>query len=184
MALYNTERSYGIIAKGFHWIIALLVIFMIFLGFFMQDASGATKATVYTIHKSTGLTILFLMILRVCWRAGNQRPRLPKHMSNGLRRIAGFSHFLMYLVLIAMPLSGWIYSTAAGYAPNFWWLVKIPAPWVHLNRHLAHTAEEIHIVLAWVLVALAAIHIMAAIRHHWIKKDDVLRSMIPCHKSL
>ena len=183
MGICNTEHSYGIIAKGFHWVIALLVIFMIFLGFFMHDASSAIKGTVYTIHKSTGLTILFLMLLRICWRAGNQRPHLPKHMSHGLKRLAGLSHFLMYLVLICMPLSGWVFSTAAGYAPNFWWLVKIPAPWVHKSAHLANVAYEIHAILAWVIVGLVVIHISAAIRHHWFCKDDVLRSMLPCHKS-
>jgi len=183
MALYNTEHSYGIITKSFHWTIALLVLVMIFLGFFMGYASKPLSSTLYTLHKSIGLTILLLMILRICWRAGNNRPKLPSHMSRSLKTLAGWSHFLMYLVLICMPSIGWIGSTAAGHPPNFWWLFRISAPWVEKSKQVSNIAFDIHYILAWVIVGLVVIHILAAIRHHCICKDDVLRSMIPCHKS-
>ena len=183
MAYYNTRHSYGIIAKSFHWIIALLVIGMVFLGFFMGKASPTVQITLYTVHKSTGLTILLLMVLRLCWRIMNSRPQLPTTMSRGSKLIAGFSHFLMYLILICMPLSGWIMSTASGHIPNFWWLIKIPMPWVHQSTQVASIAGNIHEVLAWAIVILVSLHIFAAIWHHFVKKDNVLKSMIPCHKS-
>lgn len=180
MPLTNTQDSYGSIAKFFHWTVSLFVIIMIIMGFLMDDArSPNLKMVLYGIHKSLGLTILFLMVLRVLWRLGSRPPALPSDMPAWQAKLASFSHFFIYFMLFVIPISGWVMSTAAGYAPNFWWLVVMPAPWTHTNEIVSSIALGVHTYGAWVLVGLLALHILAALEHWIIRRDNVFQRMAP-----
>jgi cytochrome b561 len=180
MTVGNATDQYGSMSKFFHWLIALLVIGMLIGGFCMGSiSSDALRGQVYMMHKLTGITILLLMILRILWIMGTPKPgTLP---STPLwERIAERSvHGLLYLTLLAMPLSGWIMSTAAGKSPTFFNLFSLPLPGIPASEILAKTANSIHLTLAWIIAALVVIHIGAAIKHHWIDKDVVLKRMLP-----
>lgn len=180
MSLRNTDTEYGSIARGFHWITAVLVIFMLLLGFLMGKASAGTlRSILYTLHKSTGLTLLFLMILRYLWRLSSKIPKFPAGTPIWQATAARWSHALLYLSVTLMPLSGWIFSTAAGHPPNFWWIVKMPAPWTAVNTTVKSIAGDIHRGLAWVVIALLCLHILGALSHLIIRRDQVVQSMLP-----
>src|SRR5579862_5720649 len=116
--LRNTKTSYCSIAKFFHWLIFLLVLCMIIYGYLMDDIPKAYKPMAVNIHKLTGLTILALMILRMLWALMNPKPVLPPETKNWERFTERFVHLLLYAVLIAMPLAGWIGATAVGKPPH------------------------------------------------------------------
>ena len=174
MTLRNSTIQYGSISKFFHWSLAILIIGMIFLGFFMQASST------YAVHKSIGLTILLLAALRFFWRLFNPPPALPVTIPDWQKAAAHLSHYLLYFLLFAMPLSGWIMSTAAGYAPRFWWLFTVPAPGIHASKNIATIASQTHTILAWMLSTIIVLHTLAALKHHFIDKDNVVNSMKPC----
>ncbi len=185
MSLTNSQDSYGSIAKFFHWTVSLFVIIMIILGFLMTNSNPPSlKIILYGTHKSLGLTILFLMVLRVLWRLVNHPPALPSDMPAWQARLASFSHFLIYFMLFVIPISGWVMSTASGYAPNFWWLIVMPAPWTHVNETVSSIAFGVHSYGAWVLVGLLALHILTALEHWIIRRDNVFQRMAPgCSKN-
>ena len=179
MPIRNTQDHYGSVVKSFHWLIALLVIAMLIIGVSMGYIDNkALRSEVYAFHKSLGLTILGLMILRLFWRLGNPTPSLPSHLPAWQRFGARFSHVLLYLTIILMPISGICMSTAAGYPPKFFGLFTVAAP-ISKSKAISSFFADMHEVLAWIIVALLVVHILAALKHHFIHKDHVLRRMLP-----
>ncbi len=172
MKIKNTKNSYGSIAKILHWLIAISIIFMLFLGFFMSGR------TLYTVHKSLGITILIIMILRVLWKLTNSIPKLPKNTPKWENIAVKLTHLSLYLLAFIMPFSGWLMSTASNNAPDFWWWFKWSLPGISTNHHLADFAHALHNILAWVIIGFVCLHILAALKHHFINKDDVLRRML------
>lgn len=183
MALRNTQDSWGSVTKFLHWLIALLVLFMVVLGLTMGLFPKPFKYTLYAIHKSTGITILFLMLVRLAWRFMNPTPKFPNHIPNWQQKAAHASHTLLYAILILMPLSGWIMSTAGGHPTKVWWWLVINAPGIPKDKAISHTAGDIHEFLAWTLVAVLVIHIAAALMHHIKHKDNILKRMMPGRES-
>lgn len=178
MSVRNTTTSYGSVTHFFHWLIFLLVLVMIPLGFIMGDISDKVlRAQVVNVHKLIGVLILVLMLLRVLWALNNIKPALPFQTPHWQRVIERCMHVLLYIGLILMPLSGLVGAVAAGRPPHLG-NVNIELPIAH-NKALAKFAfENIHIPLAIILIVLISIHILAALFHHFIKRDDVLRRML------
>lgn len=178
MSVKNTPSSYGSVAHFFHWIIFLLVLIMIPVGFLMGDISDKPlRAQVVNAHKLIGVLILVLMLLRVLWALNNVKPALPFQTPNWQRFVERCMHFLLYFGLILMPLSGLVGSVAGGRPPHLGNL-NIVLP-IEQNKALAGFAfSYIHEPLAFILIALISIHILAAFYHHFIKRDDVLRRML------
>ncbi len=175
--LKNTQTSYGSVAKFFHWTIFIFVVFMLFLGFFMDEIPKPTRGTVINIHKLLGLTILVLMILRGIWALMNPKPLLPLGTPRWQYAAERITHFSLYALLIAMPLSGWIGSVAAGYLPHFFGLsFGLPVP---ESKSINDVSFLIHKIIAFTIIALVSLHILAALYHHVIKKDDILLRMMP-----
>ena len=169
MSARNTLDSYGSVAKFFHWLIAALVIIMLLIGLSFEFIDyKPLKGVLMEIHKSTGLTILFLFLLRLCWRLINPTPRLPASVPSWQKMAARTSHFFLYLVVICMATSGWVMSTAAGYPPEFWWLFHISAPWVVKSKAIAEAAETTHLILAWTVTGFLVLHVLGALKHHLI----------------
>lgn len=178
MTFRNTSIDYGWLTKVFHWLVFLLVVGMIISGFLMTDVlAKSLKPQVYMIHKSFGLCILALMLIRISWMLINIRPQLPNHFPEWQRKLANSIHGLLYIALLAMPLSGWIMSTASNHIPTFFGWFAVPMPWMPLSKPLAEFAGETHEILAWTIVVLVSLHILAALKHHFIDKDFVLRRM-------
>lgn len=172
MNIKNTVNFYGIVAKTLHWIVAISIIFMLFLGFFMSGR------TLYTVHKSLGITILIIMILRVAWKITNIIPKLPKKTPKWQKVISKLTHLILYLLAFIMPFSGWLMSSASNHSPNFWWWFRWPLPSISANGRLANFAHDLHGILAWVIIGFICLHTLAALKHHFINKDDVLKRML------
>lgn len=176
--LKNTQENYGSLSKLFHWTIFVLVTLMLLCGFFMEDMPESIQGTVYMCHKSTGILILGLMILRIFWRLVNITPELPEKTPVLEKMFARLVQILLYLSLLMMPVSGWILSTAAGKTPVFYGLITMPFPGVEVNKKLAHMAGNFHEILAYTLLILIGLHIAGALKHHFIDRDKVLKRMM------
>lgn len=177
--LNNTQARYGLIAKGFHWLMALAIIGMLALGLYMEDLPlGPAKLEWYGLHKSVGAALLLAVLLRFAWRQANRVPPLPADLSAAERYGAKLAHFGLYGLMLAMPLTGWLMSSAAGFPVSvFGWfmLPDLLAP----DKALADRFKEAHEWLAFALIGLALLHALAALYHHVIRRDDVLKRMLP-----
>ena len=174
----NSETRYGIIAKSFHWLMAILIIAIFALGLYMVDLSYYDRwyKDSLEIHKSTGLVIAFLWLLRLTWKKVNNTPKaLSLHRWE--IKIAHLAHFGLYTLILLICVSGYLISTADGDGISFFALFDVPATLTGENQE--DTAGLIHKYLAWALIALVVLHIAGALKHHVVDKDDTLRRMIP-----
>lgn len=172
----NILSCYSTGSKFFHWLIALLVLLMLGGSFFLDDVPKPYEGLAVMIHKSIGLTILVLMILRIVWIVRAGKPALP-FMPKWQKILARSVQHSLYLLLILMPLTGWIMSTAAGRSPLFFGLFTVPFPGIPLDKNLSHNLFTTHQIIAWLLIALVTIHIIGAFKHLLLDKDNVMRSM-------
>lgn len=170
---------YGPGARFFHWLIVILVLAMIPMGLVMANIAGGTLQNVlYVSHESLGLTILALMLLRLIWRL-THKPPPPSPALNHLEIVAsGANHWLLYLVLLAMPVSGYLLVVAGGYPLTYFDLGQIPRL-VAKDKNFSELAETVHLSLQWVIYALVLLHAAAALHHHFIRHNDVLARMWP-----
>jgi cytochrome b561 len=177
--LKNTLQKYGSVAKFFHWVIALLIIGMLCIGFYM-DSLGNSPGRFKLVgwHKSVGISILLLAVLRLTWKFVTISPPLPNWMSKLDRFAAHSAHMLLYVIMLVMPLSGWAMSSAMGYHVSVFGLFTLPdliAP----DKDAGHTLSVFHGYLAWVIVAVVTLHALAALLHHFYYRDTILRRMLP-----
>ena len=179
MALRNTTRRWGVIAQTFHWVIVALVIVQVTLGSIGADLPpGVRQLRVLAYHKSVGLTILALAAVRLVWRWLNEHPPLPENLQRYERSLARFSHVALYVLLFAVPLTGWTMSSARGFPVSWFGFFQLP-DLVPKSRPLYEALLMTHDTLAWTLVAVATLHVLGALKHHFWHKDDVLRRMLP-----
>ena len=179
MTIRNTPRRWGAIAQLFHWVIVLLIVAQFTLATLFDDLpAGAKKLTLLSRHKSIGITILILALLRVLWRSANLTPALPGTLKPYERSLARLTHVLLYVLLFAVPLSGWTMSSARGFPVSWFGQFQLP-DLVPKNKALYQALLTTHEVLAWSLGIVATVHLVAALKHHFMLKDDVLRRMLP-----
>ncbi len=189
MPAKNTALRYGNVAMSFHWLIAILVIANLCVGLYMGDLprSDPMKFTIFQIHKSIGLTVLVLSILRLLWRLVNPVPPLPEGMNPALKFGARVSHFLLYFLIVFIPLTGYIMVSASplGNGTSYFFLFDWPnlPLFTGVSRAQLHpiheTWETAHVVLAWSAIVLIPIHIAAALYHGLIRRDGVFSRMVP-----
>ncbi len=179
MSLNNTATTYGTLNKILHWGMALLIIGMLAFGFFMDDFSKALKPTVYMIHKSIGLLILALFILRLTWKVINKgMPSYHESLSRSQQKFVAAGHHTLYLLMFIMPMTGLLMSIAAKRYPTFFNLFTVNIPGVPQTEAFGDFMHESHEILAWVFIAMVAMHIGAALYHRVIKNDGVLERML------
>jgi cytochrome b561 len=175
--LKNTENSYGIIAKSFHWLIFLMLSFMIVVGNLMANMpKGNDKFEMIMTHKSFGAILLTLIMLRFIWRLLNP---VPKDLGDNAMQnlMAHIMHWVLYALMFAQPLSGIFMSQSAGYPVSFFGLFEFPA-FLSKNQELAEFFNTAHSII-WILLILAvAGHMLAALKHHFIDKDNTLKRML------
>jgi cytochrome b561 len=179
MTLKNTLHHYGSVAKFFHWTIALLIIGLLALGFavtFMDDMP--IQEPLINIHKLFGLLVLTLAALRLLWLLYNPRPPMLEGMAAWERIGAHLVHGLLYLFMFLMPITGWVMSMAAGHTPNFLG-IKFPLWGIPTDKALSHQFFTIHKYSAWALIIVLVVHVGAALKHHFLAKDKVLKRMLP-----
>ena len=179
MSLKNSNSSYGSIAKLLHWLVAFSVIGMIIIGFSLHRIPRPQRYTIIQLHKSIGFTLLIIMAIRLIWRFISPPPPLPSSIPGWQRISAKISHALLYLTTFVMTISGWLMSSFFGYPINWFFLFKIPLPVTARDRALGIIFSDIHHITAWAFSILIVIHTLAALKHHLIDKDNVLKRMLP-----
>lgn len=176
MRIKNSKDHFGVVAIFLHWLIALLIIGLLILGLYMVELPiSLEKLKFYGWHKEYGLLVLGLAIIRLGWRLMNTTPELELPLLEKLAARA--AHWTFYIFMFAMPITGWLITSAAGLPASFFGLFALPnliAP----NEELRHSFQELHEWLGYGLIATIAVHTAAALKHHFINKDEILRRMI------
>lgn len=178
----NVPTRYSAVAQSFHWIIAALIVTQFVLGYRAGDLpNGGHKLALLDWHKSFGMTILMLAVLRLLWRLNNPPPALPDHMTPLERMLARGTHVAFYLLLFAMPATGWLMSSAKSYSVSWFRLFTWPNL-IGKNETAFEILRSTHHLLSDALLAIAVLHILAALKHHFWNKDGVLLRMLPFTK--
>ena len=175
----SAATRYGGVAQALHWLVAALVLGQFGLGWTMSDLPlGQLRFDLYQIHQSLGLTVFALVAVRLAWRLGHPPPPLPAGLPAWQRAAARTTHALFYLLLLVQPLIGFLQSNAANLPVVVWGVLPLPAL-IASDEALGEALIEVHEIIARVLLALILLHVAAALRHHFLLKDDVLRRMLP-----
>lgn len=174
----NKVVAYSAGSKFFHWLIAVIVILMLSGSFFLGDLPKEYQGSAFMIHKSFGLTVLFLMLIRIVWILRHGKPPLPLSVPRWQRFISRVVQYGLYLFILLMALCGWIMSVAAERTPSYFGLFHLPLP-IQPDKALAKWMDQSHKTLAWVLIILVLMHLAGALKHHFIDKDNVLKRMLP-----
>lgn len=173
-------QRYTTIAMVFHWLIALLIIGAFTMGLVMTDIPGITptKLRYYSWHKWAGVTILALATLRLLWRLTHPAPPYPASMPGWQKTAANSLHSLLYVLMLAVPLSGYLYTLSAGIPVVYFGLFELPVI-MGPNPELKPVLKAVHYWLNMTLAACVAIHVAAALKHQFIDRDSVLKRMLP-----
>ena len=183
MSTRNTDRSFGLVTRVFHWLTALLILSAIPLGWIANrlpyDTAEAlaSKAQLFSVHKTIGVAAFLVALARILWALTETRPA-PLHPDRmGELRLAQTVHWLLYISLLAVPLTGWIHHAAVtGFAPILWPLGQ-GLPFVPQSETVAHLASSLHWVFTKLLVIAVILHVVGAIKHHVVDRDSTLRRM-------
>lgn len=174
----DTAR-YTTTALLLHWLMALLLVGLFAVGLYMVDLPlSPQKLKIYSWHKWAGVTAFLLVLARLAWRLGHPPPALPPAMPSWQKTVAHGMHHLLYLLMIAIPISGWLMSSAKGFQTVYFGVLPLP-DLLAKNKELGETLAEVHELLANGLALLVLAHIGAALKHHLLDRDDVLSRMLP-----
>jgi cytochrome b561 len=177
----NSPTNYGAISLVFHWLMALLVLIMLGLGWGRYYVPRTWTPWMMDLHKSLGIIILVLVFARVLWRMYEQIPPLPREFTKSEKLIAHVAHYSLYLFMLAMPLSGWLMMSAMGRNPSFFGFIDLPAL-IEKSPAWVPFLKNVHGLMAYGFAGLITVHVLAAFFHHFIRKDDILRRMLPLIK--
>jgi cytochrome b561 len=174
----NTSQRWGSVQIGLHWTIAGLLLIQVPVGFGMLGQSpGPTQNFLFNLHKNLGLIVFALAIVRLAWRLRHPVPYLPAGLPAWQASAAHATHWLLYFVLFAMPLTGFLYTALSGYPVPLLMAVDL-AKLLPVNKPLGETFKLAHLSLQWLLYLAVAVHVGAAFQHHLVRKDWVLRRMM------
>lgn len=172
----NPVWQYDFVSKFLHWTIAILLIALISLGWYMMSIEEQPGSDWYfNLHKSLGLLAGLLILCRIIWRLEHKPAALPNSVPQWQAKISRLIHFLLYICMIVMPLTGFIGASYSGHGIMFFgW----PLPdWINKNHDLAEQFFDVHGTVVWALVVLIVLHIIAALKHLFINKDGVFQRM-------
>jgi cytochrome b561 len=170
---------YGAGARAFHWITVALLLIIIPIGLVMgRLPRGLLQDTLFITHESLGVTVLGITLLRAFWRLAHPAPPPSADLAPLERRASGAVHAALYLILLAAPITGYLYISFKGITLHYLGLVAVRAL-VAPDKSLAKLAFSIHAALPWAIYTLAALHIGAALHHYFVRRNDVLQRMLP-----
>jgi cytochrome b561 len=178
MSIRNSTRAWGSLSKALHWLIVLLIINQWVIAERAESLAGLAKLKALGYHKSFGMTILMLAVVRLAWRWMNPVPELDASTRPWERVLARISHGLLYALIFAMPLTGWLMSSAKTYSVSWFNLFAFPNL-VGKSDQVFKLTNGLHHLLFKVLVGVAVLHALGALKHHFIDRNDVLRRMLP-----
>ncbi|QDE40637.1 cytochrome b [Luteibacter pinisoli] len=178
MPVRSEPTRWSTVAKTFHWLMALLILGNGLFAFWMDGLKPSlNKINMFALHKSIGLTVLALFVLRLAWRMADRRP--PDVPAPRWQKVAAHAvHGLLYLLIVAIPLSGWAFNSAHGFPLQYFKQFNLPAL-VEKNEDLSNTLGTVHVYLFWFLLFVLVAHVGGALKHHFIDRDDTLRRMLP-----
>lgn len=173
------SQHYTRTAKSLHWATAILILGLLGLGFYMEDLPlSPQKLKLYSWHKWAGVTVFMLVVVRLAWRVTNQPPALPAYMPKLQQLAAHAGHLALYGLMLAIPLSGWLMSSAKGFQTVWFGVLPIP-DLLAKDKALGDLLQTVHLSLNVTLIAVLIAHVGAALKHHFIDKDDILTRMLP-----
>lgn len=179
----SVAHHYGAPAIVLHWLVAVLIIATIPLGVYMADlALSPQKLKLYSYHKWIGVTVFGLAVLRILWRLTHPAPPMDPALPRWHRATAHAAHMVLYVLILAIPLSGWVYSSAVGVPTVYLGLWQLP-DLVDRNRELADVLKGVHRLLGYTLAVLVTAHALAALKHHFLDRNGVLARMVPFVRS-
>jgi cytochrome b561 len=175
----NKDRYNGG-AIALHWLIAVLIVCGFYIGWIMTDIPGftPTKLKYFSWHKWIGVTVFVLAVLRVLWRASHRAPPLDHATPTWQKAAAHLAHGLLYLLMLAIPLSGYFYSSAAGIQVVYLGIVPLPTI-IGPDQALKATLRTLHVLLNYTLLTLVVMHVLAALKHQFVDRDGLLGRMMP-----
>ena len=181
MPARSDAARWGSVAKFFHWTTVIAILVQATIGLVMVELpKRPATIPVFTAHKSLGLTIFAFALLRLLWRAFDAHPAYPATMPRWQALGARLGHTLLYTLIFAVPLSGWLFDSATALRPLYWFgLFKVPSLTGGRDDAIKELAEEAHETLFWILATVAAAHAAVALWHHFHDRDDILRRMWP-----
>lgn len=172
-------KRYTAVAILLHWLIAAAIFANFALGLYMHELPiSPTKLRLYSYHKWAGVTIFLLVVVRLLWRFTHRPPELPPRMAGWERALATLAHVGLYALTLAVPLTGWLFSSAKGFQTVWFGVLPIP-DLIAKNLELADVLKEMHESLNFLMLAVVVLHVLAALKHHVHDRDDVLVRMAP-----
>ena len=191
MAVKDTTSGWGIPTRIMHWVMAGLILFLLGLGFWISDFETdiARQIKLTFMHKSFGFTVFIMAVLRVIWRLFNPHtPAMPSEMPQWQQKVARSTHIALYFFMFALPLSGWLMASSSplndegAYPIRFpnmvFGLFEMPDPFVIGSRELSELFHTAHFAFAVALCAILLAHVGAALKHHFIERDNILKRMM------
>lgn len=179
MGLRNSTRRWGSVAQFLHWSVAALIFALMALGWLaVSTPLSPAKINLFYWHKSLGMLVLALVLVRLGWRAGNPAPELPADLARWEPPLARATHVFLYILIVLMPVSGWLINSAAGIPFKIFWVLPLPAI-TPVSESLEHGFELLHLAVFWALAVVLIGHIGASLRHHFLLHNRVLHSMLP-----
>lgn|SRR5699024_351948 len=171
------QARYHVVSRLLHWLVAIMILGMLVLGFYMVDLPlSPTKLKIYSWHKWAGVSIFLLVLLRLIWRLRHAAPAMPAHMSLTMQKVATVGHYGLYVLMILIPLSGWLMSSAKGVQTVWFGIVPLP-DLVPEHKTLGDFLLAVHVNLNLLMIAAISGHVVMALKHHFIDKDNTLRRM-------
>ena len=162
-----------------HWLIALLVFAAFPLGLYMHDLPlSPYKLRLYSYHKWLGVCVMLFVVIRLLWRVTHRPPALPDSMRGWEKLVAESMHYLLYILLFAIPLSGWLMSSAKGFQTVLFGMIPLP-DLLNKDKFLGEFLQQVHESFNWILLIMVCAHVTASLKHHFIERDDVLQRMLP-----
>ncbi len=176
----SSPPSYDGVQRAFHWLIAALIFVALALGLWAYYVVGEGPAfgQILFIHKSIGMTVLVLAVLRILYRLSVGAPPYAAPLGWLVHKAARAGHFALYLLMVALPIAGYVGSSAGGHDVSWFGLFSFPSLAPH-DRGIAHIAGGAHFWFAWALIVVLALHLAAVCWHTFIRRDEVLSRMWP-----
>ena len=174
-----SRQRYTGIAIALHWLIAVAILGTFLLGQYMTNLQlSPAKLKLYSYHKWIGVTIFLLVLVRIAWRLAHRPPLPPASMPAWQHSAASIAHFFLYALTLAIPVSGWLMSSASGFQVVYLGVIPIP-DLLAKSKDAAQELKQLHEALNWLMVLVVAMHVAAALKHHLMDRDDVLQRMLP-----
>ena len=184
MAIINSATRFGLVSKFFHWAVFLLFVNQYLTGVLMMrlhgkdTAFGYAQGDYYTWHKSVGLVIIGLVLLRITWRKTTRLPDWPATLATWEQTAIKWTERVLYFCMVVMPISGYVFTLAGGY--NFKLFGAVPLPQlIPKDATVARIAEFVHAGTAFIIIAAVALHLALVCKRHWVDRDGFLRRMLP-----